>query len=64
MWAAVSGATSHVTGDPTYMSECSPPPVGEGTLLEGDMRSIEMECYGKLSNMMRDAPGCLNRGLD
>ncbi|CAN0439319.1 unnamed protein product, partial [Laminaria digitata] len=60
LWVADSGATYHVTGDPTFMFECKPPPVGKGTLLVGDMRSMRVECFGKLSMVMHSAGGDLD----
>ncbi|CAN0441657.1 unnamed protein product, partial [Laminaria digitata] len=60
VWVADSGATYHVTGDPTFMFECKPPPVGKGTLLVGDMGSMRVECFGKLSMVMNSAGGDLD----
>ncbi|CAN0297573.1 unnamed protein product, partial [Scytosiphon promiscuus] len=56
-WVADSGATYHVTGNPSGMVECVPPPVGRSSLVIGDRRSLQIECFGKLSLVMHSAKG-------
>ena len=51
-WVADSGASYHVTGDPTGMFDCKPPPVGKERLVIGDMTMMGVECFGKLSLLM------------
>ena len=47
-WVADSGATFHVTGNPVGMVECKPPPPDRSTLVVSDMRSLRVQCFGKL----------------
>ena len=51
-WIADSGASYHVTGDPTGMFDCKPSPVGKERLVIGDMTMMGVECCGKLSLLM------------
>ena len=51
-WVADSGASYHVTGDPTGMFDCKPPPVGKERLVIGNMTMMGVECFGKLSLLM------------
>ena len=51
-WVADSGASYHVTGDPSGMFDCKPPPVGKERLVIGDMTMVGVECFGKLSLLM------------
>ena len=51
-WVADSGATYHVTGDPTGMFDCKPPPLGKERLVIGDTTMMGVERFGKLSLLM------------
>ena len=46
-WIPDSGATFHVTGNPAGMVGCNPPPPGRSALVVGDMRSLQVLCFGK-----------------
>ena len=56
-WVADSGATSHLTGDPSGMNGSEPPPVGRSSLVVGDMRPLRIESFGKLPLAMHCAKG-------
>ena len=47
-YVADSGATFHVTGDPSGMVECAAPPADRRSLEVSDMRPLMIECFGKL----------------
>ena len=49
---ADSGASYHVTGDPTGVFDCKPSPRGKESLVIGDMTMMGVECFGKLSLLM------------
>ena len=51
-WVADSGASYHVTGDPTGMFDCEALPVGKERIVIGDMKMMGVECFGKLSLLM------------
>ena len=65
MWVADSGAPYHMPDDPIFMFECMSLSVSKGALLVGDMKSIEVEWFGKL-NMVTHSAGrdLFRRGLD
>ena len=56
-WVADSGTTFHVTGNPVGMVECKPPPPDRSTLVIGDMRSLRVQCFGKLPMIMHSKHG-------
>ena len=56
-WVADSGATFHVTGNPVGMVECNPPPPDRSTLVVSDMRSLRVQCLGKLPMIMHSKHG-------
>ena len=56
-WVADSGASYHVTGDPTGMFDCKPPRVGKERLVIGDMTMIGVDCFGTLSLLMHCQSG-------
>ena len=49
---ADSGASYHVTGDPTGMFDYKPPPVGKERVVIGDMMMMGAELVDKLSLLM------------
>ena len=56
-WIADSGATFHVTGIPSGLVECKPPPPDKSTLVVSDMRSLRVQCFGKLPMIMHSKHG-------
>ena len=56
-WVADSGATFHVTGNPVGMVECKPPPPDRSTLVVSDMKSLRVQCFGKLPLIMHSKHG-------
>ena len=56
VWVADSGAPYHMPDDPIFMFECKSLSVSKGALLVGDMKSIEVEWFGKL-NMVTHSAG-------
>ena len=52
-----SGASYHLTGDPTRKFDCKPPPVGKERLVVGNMTMMGVECLGKLSLLMQCQEG-------
>ena len=56
-WVADSGATFHVTDNPVGMVECNPPPPDRSTLVVSDMRSLRVQCFGKLPMTMHSKHG-------
>ena len=55
-WIADSGATFHVTGNPSGLVECTPPPLGR-SLVVSDMRSLKIQCFGSLPMVMHSQQG-------
>ena len=56
-WVADSGATFHVTGNPSGLVECKPPPPDRRSLVVSDMRSLRVQCFGSLPMVMHSQQG-------
>ena len=46
-----------LTGNPLGMVECTPPPPGKSSLVIGDMRSLKVQCFVKISLVIH-SPRC------
>ena len=56
-WIADSGATFHVTGNPSGLVECAPPSLDRWSLVVGDMRSLKIQCFGSSLMVMHSQQG-------
>ena len=56
-WIADSGATFHVTGNPSGLIERTSPSLGRSSLVVSDLRSLKIECFGSLPMVMHNQQG-------